>query len=66
MISIDNQSYISQSEKIIIHFWTIKWLYKILFFYFFKEPYKKNNFQYLINKNHILMLLYCFRYEIYN
>ena len=33
---------------------------------FSKEPCKKNNFQYLRNKNHILRLLYCFIYGIKN
>ena len=57
-ISTSNQHYISHTPK-----------NKKLFFFkkklrFFKEPRKKNNFQYLINKNHILRLLYHFTYEI--
>ena len=69
---IGDQPYISQLEKIVVHFWSIKWLFKNLLFFFqknwnfLKNLVKKKKIQYLINKNHILRLLYRFIYGTYN
>ena len=62
--SFSNLGLNKKKEKKNIHMYI--YIHTFFFFSFFRKFGKNNSFQYVVNKNHIIKLLYHFIYVIYN